>query len=100
MLVEPANKSALAERFHNFDDGVVAEVELTMAALPRKCAVTVICQDRQSPSGWSKVRFDIYSVTEFRFQCGDKGTFEVLSGGIQLAWRDDRVYVVFDAYPD
>ena len=89
----------LLERFYQFYDGVVCSVCLELRAEPTQCVVVVQAQDRHSASGWSRVRFVVQAVSEFRFQLG-KGTFEVLSGGVQLGWFGDSICVVFDAYPD
>ena len=86
-------------RFYDFNDGVVCGVELAMQSTPRTCRIRIESQDRDADSGWSYVCFEIRDVQEFRFAFG-RTTFEVLSSGIQFAWRDGRVYVVLDAYPD
>ena len=70
-----------------------------MRPSPQVCRIRVTCKDRDAGSGWSDVCFDIQDVLEYRFAEG-KTTFEVLSSGIQFAWRDTTVYVVLDAYPD
>lgn len=45
---------------------------------------------RDLPPGWREgVRFEL-----------GRRTFEVLSGGVQFARRENLIYVVFDAYPD
>lgn len=87
------------ERFFDFYDGVVRGIELEVGVASRSCTIEVQCKDRDSPSGWARVTFAVRAVTEFRFQLG-RTTFEVLSGGMQIAWCDGRVYLVLDAYPD
>src|SRR4051794_28971277 len=100
MRIDEANIGALLDRFYNFDDGVICSVHVGMRAGPRTCEVIVEAMDRFSGSGWSTVRFMVHEVSEYRFQFGKKSSFEVLSGGVQFAWRNGSLYVVFDAYPD
>lgn len=86
-------------RFFDFYDAVVSSVRLDLDANPRRCEVLLQAQDRESKSGWSNVRFSVRGVSECRFQIA-KSTFEVLSGGLQLAWQEQALYLVLDAYPD
>ena len=87
------------DRFYDFNDGVVCEVELAVRFAPETCRIRIESKDRDSDSGWSHVCFDVQDVREFRFARGRR-IFQVLSSGIQFAWRGELVYVVLDAYPD
>ena len=42
--------------------------------------------------------FELHAVKEFHSELGRR-TFEVLSGGVQIALRENLVHLVFDAYP-
>jgi hypothetical protein len=99
MNIEPANVPYILERFFDFGDGVVRFFAVEMSSTPYRCDVHIQAMDKQSPSGWSNVRFTLKGVSEFRFQVG-KRTFEVLSGGIQIGWVDGLICVVLDAFPD
>lgn len=99
MIVQAADLKLFRERFYDFQDGVVCFVDLKLRATPCTCRIEIQCMDRDSASGWSTVTLNVQVVSEFRFQVG-RTTFEVLSGGIQFAWRDKSIYVVLDAYPD
>jgi hypothetical protein len=93
MDLNPQSLSELRRRFYGFYDGVVASVELQLRAQPRICVITVHCQDRESESGWSAIRFTMRGVDEFRFELG-RFTFEVLSFGIRFVWQGKLVYMV------
>lgn len=99
MKITSENLPAVLRRFYNFDDGVVEGLSLSFGKTEKCCAIDIQCQDRESRSGWAKVTLDIFEVAEFRLLYG-RTTFEVLSGGVQIGWRDRRVIVVLDAYPD
>jgi hypothetical protein len=83
----------LRRRFVDFYDGVVARVDLQLRATPRRCEVTVHCQDLEAKDGWSAIRLTMTGVDEFRFELG-RSTFEVLSFGIQFVWKETLVYMV------
>ena len=87
------------ERFFDFNDGVVRRVEMSLGTATRSLVVEVQCMDRDADSGWSLVTFHLSGVKEFRFELGRR-TFEVLSGGLQIALQRNSLYLVFDAYPD
>jgi|GEM_PF-5640128 len=99
MRLQPEHVALFHERFADFYDGVVRKVELEVGVPSRACKIEVQCKDRDSRSGWSRVTFSVRGMKEFRFELG-RTTFEVLSGGVQIDWQEDRVYVVLDAYPD
>jgi len=98
MRLQPEHVAVFHERFYDFYDGVVRKVDLEVGVASRVCSIEVQCKDRDSSSGWSRVTFVVRGVKEFTFQLG-RTTFEVLSGGAQIAWQGDRVYVFLDAYP-
>lgn len=93
MTLTPERLAELRERFSNFYDGVVANIDLELRAQPRRCVVTVHCQDAQAASGWSAVAFTLEGVDAFRFELG-RFTFEVLSFGLQVVWKDGLVFLV------
>jgi hypothetical protein len=93
MLLTPETLVELRRRFASFYDGVVASVELQLRATPRRCEVTVHCQDLEAKEGWSAIRFTMTGVDEFRFELG-RFTFEVLSFGIQFVWKEKLIYLV------
>ena len=39
------------------------------------------------------------NVHEFRLEYGKHTTYEALSSGLQLLWKDDMLHVILDAYP-
>ncbi|MCP3102042.1 hypothetical protein LZ198_24550 [Myxococcus sp. K15C18031901] len=99
MRLQPEHVAVFHERFCDMYDGVVRKIELDVGVASRLCRIEVVCQDRDSRSGWSRVTLVVSGAKEFSFKL-DKRTFEVLSDGVQFAWKDDRVFVVLDAYPD
>lgn len=100
MNLERKEWNRIADRFSHFFDGVVREIRLTFSSEGRiSCEIHIEAKDQEAPSGWSIVEFSLSDVAEFRFERGKRG-FEVLSDGIQVAWRDSRVIVVLDAYQD
>ncbi len=93
MRLTPETLAELRHRCFEFYDGVVANVDLRLRAQPRSVVVTLHCKDRQATSGWSAVVFTMLGVDEFRFELG-RFTFEVLSFGLQVVWKDELVYLV------
>lgn len=97
--LSPESRSDLMHRFYDFYDAVVCDVEIRLRGESPACQIVVQSQDREADSGWSTVTFDVHRPSEFRFELG-RTTFEVLSSGIQIAWRAGSIYLVLDAYPD
>lgn len=97
--VTPENCSKMMRRFYSFYDAVVSTVDIHLRGGARICRIVVECQDREVDSGWSTVTFEVHRPSEFRFELG-RTTFEVLSSGIQIGWREGSVFLVLDAYPD
>jgi|LNFM01.1.fsa_nt_gb hypothetical protein len=93
MNLTPERLVELRSRFVNFYDGVVATVDLQLRHGPRRCVLTVHCRDTEGASGWSAIVFTMSGVDEFRFELG-RYTFEVLSFGIQFAWKNELLYMV------
>ena len=99
MLLTPENVGPFLERFCVGYDGVVVSVSISMRPGPYTAVIVIDSKDNAASSGWSRLTFTVTRVEQFRFEVF-KTTFEVLSGGIQIVWKDHLVFVVFDAYPD
>lgn len=102
MQLYPETANAVLAEYFNCDDGVVKDVriECGTSRSDRVCTVVAECmKEGATPSEWVRAHFRVTGVTEFRFQLV-KTTFEVLSSGVQVIWKDGLVYLVLDAYPD
>lgn len=99
MRLQATDIDAIHTRFWNFYDGVVCGIEIALRGGPPSCEIEIQCKDRDSLSGWSRLRLRVNAVSRFRFEL-DRTTFEVLSSGIQFVWQQGVVYVVLDAFPD
>jgi hypothetical protein len=95
----PDNLSMLLHRFYNFDDAVVAHVDLALRPRPLSCTIDVHAGDRTTPGGWSAVRFVVHESNDFRFALG-RTSFLVLSFGLQFIWKNGLIYVLLDAVPE
>lgn len=95
----PETRSYLLHRFYDFCDAVVCDVTIHLRGQVPMCRVVIQAQDREVEPGWSTVTFDVQVPSHFRFVLG-RTTFEVLSSGIQIGWKDGSIYLVLDAYPD
>lgn len=93
MNVTPETLAELRKRCVNFYDGVVASVNMELRATPRRCVITLHCQDLEAKAGWSALRFTMHGVDAFRFELG-RYTFEVLSFGVQFVWQDKLLTMV------
>jgi hypothetical protein len=106
LVLTRENLGAVLYRFWSFEDGVVRSVTLSGSGTRRTVVVVIECMDREAERirggerpGWAHVELVVRTVSQFRFELG-RTTYSVLSGGIQVAWRGEKIYVVLDAYPD
>lgn len=99
MKLTPESRADFMHRFYDFYDAVVCDVDIRLRGAEPACQITIQSQDREAESGWSTVTFEVRLPSEFRFELS-RTTFEVLSSGLQIAWRAGCVVLVLDAYPD
>lgn len=92
------NAAGFVARYGRECDGVVVSVDQILRPWPYRTTVVVDTKDAESDWAWCRVRFVVTGVKQSRFEVF-KSTFEVLHGDIQIVWKEDLVYVVFDAYP-
>jgi|LakWasMet46_HOW7_FD_contig_21_178841_length_2082_multi_7_in_0_out_0_1 hypothetical protein len=100
MQLFPETVGAVLSKYYNCDDGVVRSVFIDCGATEgdRVCSVVVDCMQQES-ARWVRVCFRVVGVVNFRFEITGP-SFEVLSSGVQVVWKDALVYLVLDAYPD
>ncbi len=80
MEIEPHHVIDLMARFDSCNDGVIHSLSLLLVPSPDFAVVLIEAHDRESPSGWSRLRFTIEHVEKPRIEIG-KTIFAVLCGG-------------------
>jgi len=87
---------AFLARFWNFGDAVVRRVaiELTRDRPSRLAVVEVLARDSTASDQWVTCRLTMRRLAEFRVTEG-RTSYQVLSGGLQIAWQDGIVFVDF-----
>ncbi len=99
MQIKPTDVDSLMTRFDSCCDGLLHSIGFTLIPEPDSAVVVVESHDSESPSGWSRLTFSMAQVEKARVEVGTT-ILQILSGGIQLIWEKDLVYLVLDAYPD
>lgn len=95
----PATTAELLDRFHGFDDAVLAEVRLTFgygpASTERHGTLIFQAMDQSRDGEWSDVTFDLAGVATYRLTENPRNFHRVLSLGLAILWNDDGT-VTFD----
>lgn len=86
--ITPEALPLVLHRFCNFDDGVVRNLNLIPGGIASTVRITIECMDRD------------VDVGPRDFAHGQRRGWSIVEGGIQIAWRGEKIYVVLDAYPD
>jgi hypothetical protein len=89
--------SEFIDRFLGFDDAVIRRIvlELTRSAARRRAVIDVMARDRRSNEEWVICSIEVLGLAEYLIQESPKGSYQVLSDGLKLAWQGHLVFLDF-----
>ena len=93
---------AFLERFLIFKDAVIRRIalDLTRAAAGRRAVIDVMARDQRHNEDWGMCSIEILGLEEFAMKEGPKGSYQVLSDGLKMAWQGDLVFLDFGTNSD
>lgn len=89
--------SEFIARFLGFDDAVIRRIvlELTRSTARRRAVIDVMARDLRSNEEWVMCSIEVLGLAEYLIQEGPKGSYQVLSDGLKLAWHGRLVFLDF-----
>jgi hypothetical protein len=90
------------ERFWSFNDAVIRRIvlDLTRSAAGRRAVIDVMARDQRHNEDWVLCSIEIRGLVEFEMKEGPKGSYQVLSDGLKMAWQGDLAFLDFGTNSD